>query len=1079
MAKNNNTYEIAKRNFFKSMKKEIAVGYVYNNLCYKDQKRIIRELPNSFSKFFYVKDPLPSSLSSLAAKLQFVPNDLMNGLGCLVNQLLPYRKELNQYSQLKKDYENHLLLGDLDQCQIILDNIDKISLSIWSLEQRVLLAYKSGGSKSAIAYKDLIAEQTKVPITILLQLIWTKVEARYSLSPTEQQLYRAINEGEWSDGYSAYYKYFILKDRACYKFEDGLWFVLMTSVIDIYEYVLDIIVNKIQSMTRDDFAQIISMLKDLGNHIHDERLVALNLRLGICNQVLNNKEHDALLELYSLGDYCGVYDKALLYIIDNPSDFDIVDIYVKSAVFLKEEKINTGGVNEKSSLHQLLCCFFGYLRKGYDSLVSLGRLKVMANQMSSLKTGNCLNERIKYNELIDYGLEKYSMFIGYGSYSSEDKYDDNCYEIINDETLPVFIKQKAVSHWFRKLVEDRKDYESIQLYLAAYLNDPFNVEVVDTEKILKRHELMIQFLDYPALEASVFYALSNAPHYMYYHFFKKYIKAQKTQIPSKLLDDLKDDFSPLLEAFFYRVCSLDSIKGYIRQFPDSDSALNERLRILTKLSMIHRCDDYLEEMTEIKRKLNAKQRMQHLDQRMIFVDEIALKETELDEVKRQFKTYKETESTLETRQVLIEAEKIEPAEKMVEGNMKIKTERIKYKTYLFRQMFMEIRKQFLTSYKYGLDFYLSTRIRHGTFVRQMRRAFGDNKLITYKNDGEYKTDVVVSERILRLEGTQKEKVQELLKRFSKDIDDYFSYIKNEVIQVQAYDLQNQHPNAVFNYDSLNKETDITEFYLHNVSQITDYVEFVEVILAYLWSCTETLLDKMREKLDDIQKTLDKKIDDLLQDITKLVGDNCKINELQEIEIRVKTEMEQSINIVKMWFYRGQCDDDDFVIRDVIDACKESVSIHRNFAFEIDYRGECNAVLKGEYFRKMSDLMLILFNNIIDYNEQIGEQTINVVNVDNNNNDDIVIINVFNKLRNEDIVSKRQVVRETQEKFNQENYLKNSSQDKGYGLVKAYNMIQTMMPSDNKAFTIDVVDGSFVVSFKIDIKYWKANESTCC
>ncbi len=1072
-----NTYDYAKRNFFKAVKKDAAVGYVYNNLNYKEQKRIIRELPNTFGKLFYIKDPLSSSLSSLVVKVQFVPNNLMNGLGCLVNQLLPYRKELNKYIQLKKDYENDLLRGNLDKCQTMLNDIDKISLSLWSMEQRVQLAYKSGGSKSAIAYKDLIAERTTAPVTILLQLIWAKVEARYSLSPTEQQLYMTINEAELTDGFSAYYKYFILKDKAYYKFEDGLWFVLMTSVIDIYEYVLDIIVDKVQSMTSDDFAQITSMLTDLGKYIDDERIIALKLRLGISDNGLSNKKHDVFLELYSHGDYRSIYVKALPYILDNPSDFDIVDVYVKSAVFLKEEIINTCGINEDSLLHQLLCCLFGYLRKGDNSLVSLGRLKVMANQMSSLKTGNCLNERIKYNEQIDYGLDKYSLFIGYSSYSPEDNFDNDCYEIINDKTLPVFIKQKAVSHWFRNLVEIRKDYEAIKLYLSAYLNNPFNIELVNTKKILKRHGLMLQFLDYPALEASAFYALSNAPHYMYYHFFKEFIKAQKTQIPSELLDDLKESFSPLLEIFFYRVCSLDSIKGYIRKFPDSDSALNERLLILTKLSMIHRSDSYLEEMTAIKRKLSAKQRMQHLDQRMIYVDETALKETELDEVKRQFKIYKETESTLETQQFLIEAEKMESAEMLVEGDMKLKTLRVKYKNYLFIQMFLGIRKQFLTSYKYGLEFYLSTRIRHGTFVRQMRRAFEDNNMITNKIDGEYKTDVIVSERLLRLEGIQKEKVQELLKRFSNDIDEYIYFIKNEVIQIQAYDLQNQHPHAVFNYDSLNKTTDIMEFYMDKVFPITDYVEFVEVIFAYLWKCTETLLESMRVRLDNVQKDLNNKIDGLLNDIAQIVGENHKMNELREIASLAKTEMERSINIVKMWFYRGQCDDDDFVIRDVIDACRECVSIHRNTAFEIDYKGECDVVLKGENFRKMSDLILILFNNIIDYNKYIGHHTNNIVHVEHN--DDTVKITVLNQLREEDVISAKQVVRDIKDKFNQEKYLKNSSKDKGYGLVKAYNMIQNMLPSDDKAFTIDVIDGAFVVSFIIDIKYWKVNESACC
>lgn len=1071
------TYESAKRNFFKSLKKTTAVEIVYENLKYKDQKRIIRELPERFNEFFYIKDPLPNSLSSFVKKVQFVPDDLMSGLGCMVNQLLPYRKELNEYVRLKKNFENCFLRGEVDQCQRILDSINQISLSLWSLEQTIQLAYRSGGSKNAIACKDSISAQTTPLVAILLQLIWTKVEARYSLSPTEQQLYLNINEAEFTDSFSAYYKYFILKDRAFFRFEEGIWFVLMTSVIDIYNYVLDAIAFKAQTLTADESSQIRSMLADLGKQINDERITALNLRLGFNDQGVINKDHDALLGLYSEGDYQGVYDKALSYIIDNPSDFDVVDVYVKSAVFLHVETINTKGVNEESFLGQILCCFFKYLRKGDNSVVSLGRLKVMANQMSSFKTGNCLSERIKYNEIIDYGLSAYSMYVGYKRYSSEDCFEGNCQAIVNDGELPVFVKQKAVSHWFRKLVDERKDYEAISLYLSAYFNNPNNVRLVDTEKIHKRHNQMLQFLDYPPLETSVFYALTGAPLYMYYHFFKKFINGQKTKIPSELIDVLTNDFSPLLEVFFYRVCSLESIKNYIRQFPDSDAALNERLSILSKLSVKNRREEYLDEMTLIRRKLNAKQRVTQLDQRMIYVDETALKETELQEVKRQFKIYKETESTIETQQFLLEANKVESAAMLVEGDMRFKTERVKYKNLLFRQMFFEIRKQFLTSYNYGLDFYLSTRIRHGTFVRQMRRAFEDNKLITNKYEGEYKLDTVVTGRVLGLSHPQKEQVQGLLKKFSNEIDDYIYFVKNEVVQVQAHDLQNQHPYAIFNFDRLNKETDIAGLYLEKICKITDYVEFVEEVFAYLWSCTETQLVEMRNYLDQVQLVLDKKLDDLMDNITQIVGDNNRLNELFEIANRAKKEIAQSIGKVKLWFYRGQCDDDDFVVRDVLDACKESVSIHRGVDFDVDFQGECVEVLKGECFRKMSDLILILFNNIIDYIERTDKASKSVVKVENY--DDIIKITVLNKLQECDIERRKKLVCETQEKFNQLDYLKNSSKDKGFGLVKAFNMVQNMLPTEEKAFTLDVIDGHFVVTFRIDIRYWRAYENTCC
>ena len=1071
------TFEYAKRNFFRAMKKDTASMYAYNNLQYKDQKSLIRELPSMHRMYFYIPEPLPKSYFSFFVKVLYVPNEMMKGLGCLVNQLLPYRNEIYKYVLLKNNYECHFLKGEYELCQVVLDEIDSISISLWSLEQRLQLTFRQGGPKKAMACKDEMAEKSSPLVKILLQMIWAKVEARFSLSPTEQQLYLIIHESGFSDNFSAYFKYLILKYKADYNFEDCMWIALMTSVLDIYDFSMDAIVYKTKTLEKEEMRQVRSMLSDLGKSIDDERITAVEKRLGFNKTPDANEIRLNLLNKYHKGDYNYVYSQSLPYIIDNPRDFDIVDVYVKAAIRLKKKNIQTGTINKNSFLWQIINCLFSYLSKDTSSEVSLGRLKVMANQMSSFKTGNCLSEKIKFYDHSDYTLQTYSLNVGYNVYSEEDKSSDDYHSIIHDDMTPIFVKQKVVSYWFKQLVTERRDFDAIQLYLEAYNNNPLNISLVDTEKILKRQDELLLYLNQPALETSVFYALSGAPHHMIYHFFKKYLKKQESQIPSEIIDGNRMVFTPLIEIFFNKVCSSESIKNYIKKFPNSDSALRERLNILTKLSKIHRNEEYLDEMTVIRRKLNAKQRVQNLDQRMIYVDETALKEIEFDEVKKQFGIYKETESTLETKKFLIEVDKIESADMLDVGKMKLKTERVKYKNYLFRQMFLEIRRQFFISYKFGLDFYLSTRIRHGTFVRQMRRAFEENRLVTNKQDGAYKIDNAISDRILGLNGNKKTKVQNLLRDFSKEIDDYIYFIKNEVVQVQARDLPVQHPKAAFNFDELNTEVDITGLYLNKVSQITDYVEFVEVILAYLWSSTEIMLEAMRDYLERVKVELAGKIVQLESDISKIVGENNRLDGFVDLANHARDGMIESVDKVKLWFYRGQCDDDDFEVRDVIDACKESVSIHRNVVFEPAIEGTCDAIIKGEYFRKMSDLILILFNNIIDYIEESGKKSDTKVEI--KDMEDIIEVKVANKLLSKDIQERKDYVKKAQEKFGKTDFLKNSSRDKGYGHVKAYNIIHNILPYDPKAFVLDVEDGYFVVTFRIDVTYWKAYEDTRC
>lgn len=54
---------------------------------------------------------------------------------------------------------------------------------------------------------------------------------------------------------------------------------------------------------------------------------------------------------------------------------------------------------------------------------------------------------------------------------------------------------------------------------------------------------------------------------------------------------------------------------------------------------------------------------------------------------------------------------------------------------------MCLRDRFLSDPKYGLDFFLSTRIRHGTLVNQIRHEFQAHNLVTnIGENNQYKDD---------------------------------------------------------------------------------------------------------------------------------------------------------------------------------------------------------------------------------------------------------------------------------------------------------------------------------------------------
>lgn len=1069
-----NDFEWSRQCFYNSkMKKSSAALFAYSHLSYRDQKKLINSLPSTFQRFLFIDNPLPVSYDSFFSKVNFVPEDEMTGLGCMVQQLMPYRDKLNQFVILKNKYENDFLLGKYDICASILDQIDKICLSVWSLENRLLLKKNFEGTENALEFKDEIGDAASPLAKLMTTLLWSKVDAKYSLSPIEQKLHQILHSIGFSEQTFSFYIYKTLKYSDDHRYINSMIFALMSSVIDIYEFVLDMIIHKAKSLSKEDMAQVRTMLSDLSKKINDQRIEKLNEHFLFSKTKNEDKAHDDLLNNYDKGNFRHVVEIAPDYLLQNVCDMDAFDVYVKALLYLDEKNdIPTGFFAKGSYAEQILQHLFFYLKKGPKSQMAYARLNVISNQLSSLRVGNCLYEKLSSYENVGYTLDKYEIYDTYSRISGMDIIREDYDHVAIKGEKPLFLKQRAAVLAFNEMEIQHQDSNLIKFYNDAYFCNPLIVSQINTKRLIDRHDITLNLLNLDALETCVFYAITGAPRHMVYHFFKKHIKAQQSQFPSELLLYSEKTLSPLLVCFFEKVCTIEILKLYIKLFPTSDSVLEERLKILTSLSKLFGGERYLREVTRIKRRQKTNKRVQDLDQRMIFVDENAIKETELADVEKQFSVYIQTESNLETKQYMIEAEGVS-VDDINKGIMKVKTEKVQYKRLLFRQMFLDIRKQFLISYNNGLDFYLSTRIRHGTLLNQLRSAFEENNLITNKQDGVYKDNTVMVDRVLCLPIEERGRVIEILRDFSKEIDDYILHIKNEVIQVQAMDLPEQFKQAIFNYDEIINELAITTLYIEKISAIDDYVEFVEVVFAFLWEKTEVLLGKMRDYLDNVKQDLTKKIEKLEHDVIEIIGENKLLDGFIEKATKSIEGMTENVEKVKKWFYRGKCDDDDFQLRDVVDACKESVSIHRNTEFQLSIDDNSVTWIKGEYFRRVSDLFMIFFNNMIDYTNNVKIDLDNNVKIEENEN--LIEITISNNLVELDVPRMKKYIEETREKLGNPQYLQFASKEKGSGHFKAYNMLHNMLPFDKNAFTMGINENRFEIKIKIDTTYIKTNE----
>ena len=91
---------------------------------------------------------------------------------------------------------------------------------------------------------------------------------------------------------------------------------------------------------------------------------------------------------------------------------------------------------------------------------------------------------------------------------------------------------------------------------------------------------------------------------------------------------------------------------------------------------------------------------------------------------------------------------------------------------LLIQIFEAIKREFLTNVDYGLDAYLSMRIRHGSLSGHLRSPLDEQGLIVSKDEnGKYKENKAISERLGTLAETEVDNINQTFRNFSVRYDD--------------------------------------------------------------------------------------------------------------------------------------------------------------------------------------------------------------------------------------------------------------------------------------------------------------------
>ena len=258
------------------------------------------------------------------------------------------------------------------------------------------------------------------------------------------------------------------------------------------------------------------------------------------------------------------------------------------------------------------------------------------------------------------------------------------------------------------------------------------------------------------------------------------------------------------------------------------------------------------------------------------------------------------------------------------------------------ELFEVIKDKFLNS-QFGIVAYLSTRIRHGVLVGELRPVFEKHNLITMKEgkSSNYRRNYFWDMIYENSSSTIKEQIQVLLEDFSSKVDGLIFDLIKKHLQVFKPEVNEE---GWFNYEF--DENTLWYFSMASISSET-FEDFVKQIFEVLWHKTDENLERIRQNIEhDILNQFNKHFNDLELSIISQLGQHdaqALLKSIRDCSTEVQTVMQK----ISRWFKRSEIKVSDFHLTELVNIISEYTNKSNPYKNLILKRElQCDCVVKG-------------------------------------------------------------------------------------------------------------------------------------
>jgi hypothetical protein len=634
------------------------------------------------------------------------------------------------------------------------------------------------------------------------------------------------------------------------------------------------------------------------------------------------------------------------------------------------------------------------------------------------------------------------------------------------DTPPIL--ETAILNLFNCYIELDQIDNAINLYVESYFFNNYIVEKIETKNVLKKIATSKFRTVKKEINLPIFYTIVDADEVETHIAFELFNRAHNVEKPSQWFNK-NNELSESKFSYYLEFTCSPKVLMHSTFIENSKERLEERLTILNFLKEKHSSNkNILAEIKSIQNILVIQRGLIDLDESKIYVNEQGILENELQEFIAVFERFQVIAGITGNNKLLYLADgKLTTYASQEDTEL----EKIEYSNNpvfdIYLELFNAVKDKFLNS-QFGIVAYLSTRIRHGVLVGELRPIFETHNLITLKEgkSSKYRRNTYWDFIYTQSNQSTKEQIQILLSDFAAKIDSIIFDLIKKHLQVFKPGLNDE---GWFNY-----EFDPNHLWYHSVAASIygkDFNTLINGMFDILWERTDENLTVIREKIQqDVLGQFNYTFDELERRIIEQLGVVLSEPLLKAIK-DCSTEIQTVIQKISRWFKRSQIKASDFNLSEVINIIAEYTNkgaLHKRLVITKEVDFDCR--IKGAYKTHFADLIRIFLENIIKHSSERSHEICCKISATQENEETLKII-ISNQITDESTIDSLRTI------------WKNDTPDTSKLLNEGksgYHKAFKILTSDLRCPKIGCLDASpsndnkeFVVTLCINIKELKA------